>query len=114
MSVVLALRLNQIESSFESYEAFAAKAAVSRGTLYQLRSGKGNATLKTIQVLAKNLGIPESDLFGVPSSLLEEGLKTYGLRYEEVEQFIFESEKAFRPIGSFTGIRHRDVTRDKA
>lgn len=105
MSVVLALRLNQIEASFESYDAFAAKAAVSRGTLYQLRSGRGNATLKTIQTLAKNLGLTESELFGVPPSRMAEGLMSYGLMHDEVVEFVGASEKAFRPIGSFTGVQ---------
>lgn len=42
LSILLALRLRQIENEYPDYASFADATGLSRGTLYQLRTGKGN------------------------------------------------------------------------
>lgn len=48
----------------KSLEEFSEELQVSKTTLQEIESGKGNPTLVTLQLIAKNLGIPASALLG--------------------------------------------------
>ena len=79
LQVILALRLRQLSAGYGALDDFAAKCGVSRGTLSALRSGHGNATLQTLETLARNLGISVWSLLGIQDDVVRGRSSASGL-----------------------------------
>ena len=88
LQVVLALRLRQLSAGSGALDDFAAKCGVSRGTLSALRSGHGNATLQTLETLARNFGISVWNLLGIQGDVVRGSLERFGLEYCEIEAHV--------------------------
>ena len=93
LSCVLALRLRQIEQQFESYSEFADKSGLSRGTLLNLRYGRGNPTFKTLSALAEAYQVSVWSLLALPDDLVKEGFESYGLKYDGLEEMLDKVDK---------------------
>ncbi len=85
LQVILALRLRQLSAAYGTLDEIAGKCGVSLGTLSALRSGHGNATLQTLETLARNLGISVWSLFGIQDDVVRGSLERFGLEHCEIE-----------------------------
>lgn len=101
LSCILALRLRQIEQTYPTYSEFADKSGVSRATLQHLRMGRGNATLKTLSVLAEAFDVSVWSLLGIQEDTIKSNFESFGLSYDEivavVDQFAEQEEEAVEP-----------------
>ena len=104
MSILLALRLRQIESKFESYADFADRTGLSRGTLYQLRTGKANPTFQTVEKLARSLEMSVWELMGVRERHIRDDVASFGLNYDEISEHLEASRKVRKRVTAFSGI----------
>jgi len=104
LQVVLALRLRQLSAGYGALDDFAAKCGVSRGTLSALRSGHGNATLQTLETLARNLGISVWSLLGIQDDVVSGSLKRFGLEYCEIEAHLIARAAAQKDLDTFSGV----------
>lgn len=97
LSVLLALRLRQIETKYSGLKELAQATGLSRGTLYQLRTAKGNPTLVTVERIARQLNMSVWDLLSRSSDEehVREDLNKNGLSYDDISQHI-EATKAAR------------------
>ncbi|MCZ0738170.1 helix-turn-helix domain-containing protein [Phreatobacter sp. AB_2022a] len=97
LSVLLALRLRQIEAKYSGLKELAQVIGLSRGTLYQLRTGKGNPTIVTVERIARQLNMSVWDLLGRSSDedQVRDDLNKNGLSYDDISQHI-EATKAAR------------------
>lgn len=98
LSCVLALRLRQIEQTFPTYGEFADKSGVSRSTLQHLRMGRGNATLKTLSVLAEAFDISVMSLLSVPDDTIKQNIESFGLPYDDIVAVVdqFSDQRTIR------------------
>jgi transcriptional regulator with XRE-family HTH domain len=104
LQVVLALRLRQLSAGYGTLDDFAAKCGVSRGTLSALRSGHGNATLQTLETLARNLGISVWSLLGIQDDVVRGSLERFGLEYCEIEAHLIARAAAQKDLDTFSGV----------
>ena len=104
LQVVLALRLRQLSAGYGTLDDFAAKCGVSRGTLSALRSGHGNATLQTLETLARNLGISVWSLLGIQDDVVRGSLERFGLEYREIEAHLIARAAAQKDLDTFSGV----------
>ena len=104
LQVILALRLRQLSAGYGALDDFAAKCGVSRGTLSALRSGHGNATLQTLETLARNLGISVWSLLGIQDDVVRGSLERFGLEYREIEVHLIARAAAQKDLDTFSGV----------
>jgi transcriptional regulator with XRE-family HTH domain len=104
LQVILALRLRQLSAGYGTLDDFAAKCGVSRGTLSALRSGHGNATLQTLETLARNLGISVWSLLGIQDDVVKGSLERFGLEYCEIESHLIARAAAQKDLDTFSGV----------
>jgi transcriptional regulator with XRE-family HTH domain len=104
--VILALRLRQLSAAYGTLDDIAAKCGVSRGTLSALRSGHGNATLQTLETLARNLGISVWSLLGIQDDddVVRGSLERFGLEYREIEAHLIARAAAQKDLDTFSGV----------
>lgn len=88
VSCLLALRLRQIEQTFETYDEFAEKSGLSKGTLFLLRYAKGNPTLHTLTTLADGFGISVWNLVGIRDDLVKDSVESFGLSFGKVKEVV--------------------------
>jgi transcriptional regulator with XRE-family HTH domain len=98
LSVILALRLAQIEESHKNYVAFVKKTGLSRGTLYALRHGHSNPTFQTIERLARFLGEPVFGLLGISEDHARGDFKRSGFDYDELKAQVAKAQRARKPL----------------
>lgn len=106
LSILLALRLRQIESQYSDYASFAEASGLSRGTLYQLRTGKGNPTFVTLERLARHLKVPVWTLIGRTGEAenVKADVETFGFSYDEIAQHIEATRAVKRSMSEFSGV----------
>lgn len=106
LSILLALRLRQIENEYPDYATFAEATGLSRGTLYQLRTGKGNPTFVTLERLARHLNVPVWSLVGRTgdSESVKRDVETFGFNYDEIAQHIEATRAVKRSMSEFSGV----------
>jgi transcriptional regulator with XRE-family HTH domain len=104
LQVILALRLRQLSAGYGTLDDLAAKCGVSRGTLSALRSGHGNATLQTLETLARNLGISVWSLLGIQDDVVRGSLERFGLEYCEIEAHLIARAAAQKDLDTFSGV----------
>ncbi|WFU07193.1 helix-turn-helix transcriptional regulator (plasmid) [Rhizobium sp. CB3171] len=113
LSILLALRLRQIESEYPDYASFADATGLSRGTLYQLRTGKGNPTFVTLERLARYLKVPVWSLIGIPGDEknVKQAIETFGFSYDEIARHIEATRAVKRSMTEFSGVptSHEDA-----
>lgn len=105
LSILLALRLRQIESEFSGMKEFAEATGLSRGTLYQLRTAKGNPTLVTVERIARHLNISVWDLLSRSSDehQIRDDLEKHGLSYDEIAHHIEATRAAKKSFTTLYG-----------
>ena len=69
-----------------------------------LRSGHGNATLQTLETLARNLGISVWSLLGIQDDVVKESLGRFGLEYCEIEAHLIARAAAQKDLDTFSGV----------
>ena len=84
------------------------KCGVSLGTLSALRSGHGNATLQTLETLARNLGISVWTLLGIQDDVVKGSLERFGLEYSEIEGRLIARAAAQKDLDTFSGAPGRE------
>jgi transcriptional regulator with XRE-family HTH domain len=106
LSILLALRLRQIENEYPDYASFADATGLSRGTLYQLRAGKGNPTLVTLERLARHLKVPVWTLIGRPGDddSVKRDIETFGFNFNEIARHIEATRAVKRSMTEFSGV----------
>ncbi len=106
LSILLALRLRQIENQYPDYASFAEATGLSRGTLYHLRTGKGNPTFVTLERLARHLNVPVWSLIGRSGEAenVKRDVEEFGLNYDEIAQHIEATRAVKRSMSEFTGV----------
>jgi transcriptional regulator with XRE-family HTH domain len=100
----LALRLRQLSAAYGTLDDIAAKCGVSRGTLSALRSDHGNATLQTLETLARNLGISVWSLLGIHDDGVRGSLERVGLEYCEIEARLIARAAPQKDLDTFSGV----------
>lgn len=106
LSILLALRLRQIENEYPDYASFADATGLSRGTLYQLRTGKGNPTFVTLERLARYLKVPVWTLLGRTGDddSVKRDVETFGFSFDEIAQHIEATRAVKRSMTEFSGV----------
>ncbi|MGX5832049.1 helix-turn-helix domain-containing protein [Mesorhizobium sp. 43Arga] len=106
LSILLALRLRQIENEYPDYASFADATGLSRGTLYQLRTGKGNPTFVTLERLARHLKVPIWALIGRTGDddSVKRDIETFGFSFDEIAQHIEATRAVKRSMTEFSGV----------
>lgn len=84
LSLMLALRLRQIERTYPSQEEFVKASRLSRSTLLLLRYGRGNPSLKTLTTLANSFGVSVWNLLGIHEESAKKDAESFGIPYDEV------------------------------
>lgn len=88
VSCILALRLRQIEQTFASYDEFAEKSGLSKGTLFLLRYAKGNPTLHTLTTLADAFNVSVWNLVGIRDESVKDDVESFGLSFGKVKEVV--------------------------
>lgn len=91
LSTLLALRMRQIEESYPGGTLkFVKTTGISKGTLYFLKTGKGNPTLGTIEKLASDLNMSVWSLVGRSASekLVARDLAEFDLSYQKISELV--------------------------
>ena len=101
---ILALRLRQLSAGYGAFDDFAAKSGVSRGTPSALRSDHGNATLQTLEMLPRNLGISVWSLLGIQDDVVRGSLERFGLEYCEIEAHPIARAAAQKDLDTVSGM----------
>ncbi|MER9658021.1 helix-turn-helix domain-containing protein [Mesorhizobium sp. M0152] len=106
LSILLALRLRQIENEYPDYASFADATGLSRGTLYQLRTGKGNPTFVTLERLARHLKVPVWTLIGRTGDddSVKRDIETFGFSFTEIARHIEATRAVKRSMTEFSGV----------
>lgn len=98
LSVILALRLRQIERTYPTQAAFIRASRLSRSTLLLLRYGRGNPTLKTLTTLAHGLDISVWSLLGIREEHVREDIESFGLSLDSIVELLASEIDADAPI----------------
>lgn len=105
LSVLLALRLRQIEAEVGGIKALAEATGLSRGTLYQLRTAKANPTLVTVERMARHLNMSVWELLSRSGDekQVRGDLEKNGLSYDEIAHHIEMTRAAKRSLVNLYG-----------
>jgi len=106
LTMLLALRLRQIEATYPDFQSFVEKSGLSRGTLHALRSGKSNPTLVTIERLARCLDVPVWSLLARSGdeAIFRRDVESYGLDFIQIEKHVEATRISRKSITSFKGM----------